>query len=291
MKNCVQNLKFIAVGCGLMAVAGGISSAKADFEWRGLPPAGIVQETTVTEVLPMPIGDGPTALAVPVAPVTAVEQVTTTTASNGPVAVTTTPIAVVDDNYRGFGRDIPLGVAVRQIVPKNMDVIYENAEDINMSANVSWTGDGNWRTTLDKILMTHGLVTSIRGDDVVIRPEMTAVPMPMAAIHQTSAPIGVSQKVVTVAPQPVMAAAWSANPGETLRDVLAKWSAKANTTLSWATDYNYRLNHAASFNGSYEAAVEGLLDQFRKVEPRPYGELAKSATGGRVLVIRVYGEN
>lgn len=329
---------YIALACGMLIFTGGFQSAEAGFEWRGMPNVSTFSDNTE---FPAPVGDmsGPMTLAVPVAPVTMVDTdsdmdmsmpMSSSAISSNPMSAGNVVVGAPSD-YRGFGRDIPLGMAVKQIVPQNMDVVYENPEMIRMNAPVSWTGDGSWESTLDKLLNKQGLSYVTKGQNVHISSQMrqtspapmmttssvetislSPTPMPVktlpspnpvpVAVHQTDfqpmtaepmAPIDVTMPF-SRSPAGAMSMtsnAWIAGPQDTLRQTLERWSMQNGTRVQWATDYDFRLKQAVSFDGSYESAVESLLDSFRKVEPRPYAELAPTASGQRVLIVRVYGAN
>jgi hypothetical protein len=82
--------------------------------------------------------------------------------------------------------------------------------------------------------------------------------------------------------------AWSGTKGQTLRDVLKKWSDTAGVELYWAIDYDYRLPDDVGYPGAYDEAVGKLLDRFSTVRPQPYGQLHQSNEGPRVLVVKSY---
>ena len=69
---------------------------------------------------------------------------------SGP-ATTTSPFKVA----RGFGRGIPLGFAVRQIVPAAVAVRYGPGVDRERAVN--WTGDAPWNRVLEAAVHPLGL--------------------------------------------------------------------------------------------------------------------------------------
>ncbi len=273
------------------------SPVQAGFEWRGMSPSADMGND-----MPAPIGVGPTTLAAPVAPVTKIGQVTTTVAGDAPMNM----IPQNESNagsYRGFGRDIPLSMAVKQIVPNTMTVEFDSAHNINMNSPVSWTGDGSWQSTLDKVLNKQGLTFDVRGNAVYVSRQMgySSAPMPVKTLSSSpemvvSMPI--TQPAPVAMPVPVRNVPvsnfqpdWSAGANDTLRQTLERWALQNGTVLRWTIDYDYRLKKPVSFEGSFTDAVESLLDEFRTVEPRPYGELKPNAGGGHMLMIRAYGVN
>ena len=82
---------------------------------------------------------------------------------------------------------------------------------------------------------------------------------------------------------------WLAGSGETLRETLQRWSDQNSSKLYWLIDYDYDLEKPVAYEGSFETAVESLLDEFESIEPRPYGQLYRSADSSHVLAIKAYG--
>lgn len=283
----------------------GLPQAKAGFEWRGMP------DTAQTE-LPAPIGanEGPVVTAVPIAPV---ETVGGAVVAN-PVVMGGRAVSGADTAYNGFGRDIPLDLAVRQIIPDGYVPAFATSVDTRQP--VSWTGDGQWNTTLDSLLNKVGLKFVETDGRIEILPQMTGTrtadithvqsPVPVAITPQSASPtmapmpaprhVGAPVQVAS-AMQPVplptrdmgVDAIWTAGANDTLRETLSRWSLQNGSEMVWTIDYDYRLKEPISMGGSYVEAVQNLLDRFRKVEPRPYGELGRTSSGGQRLIIRAYG--
>ena len=67
---------------------------------------------------------------------------------------------------RGFGHQIPLTFAVRQIVPTYFQVAFADA--VQKDAAVDWKGGHSWRETLAKAVRPLGLVITVRGPKVTI---------------------------------------------------------------------------------------------------------------------------
>jgi hypothetical protein len=66
----------------------------------------------------------------------------------------------------GFGDQVPLSFAVRQIVPANFQVAY--ADTVQKDAPVNWKGGEPWRATLASAVRPLGLVVTISGPKVTI---------------------------------------------------------------------------------------------------------------------------
>jgi len=68
----------------------------------------------------------------------------------------------------GFGDQVPLSFAVRQIVPARFQVVF--GESVNSDAPVGWKGGKPWRPTLSDAVRPLGLIVSVVGATVTIQP-------------------------------------------------------------------------------------------------------------------------
>jgi len=71
-----------------------------------------------------------------------------------------------DPPVQGFGHQIPLTFAVRQIVPAHFQVAYADA--VHKDAPVDWKGGDSWRETLADAVRPLGLVITVNGPKVTI---------------------------------------------------------------------------------------------------------------------------
>lgn len=67
----------------------------------------------------------------------------------------------------GFGRDLPLALALSQVVPP--DYSYSFSQNVDAGTNVSWQGGKPWDQVLNDMLAPSGLRADIRGRDVMIK--------------------------------------------------------------------------------------------------------------------------
>jgi hypothetical protein len=66
----------------------------------------------------------------------------------------------------GFGDQIPLSFAVRQIVPARFQVAF--GEEVDREERVDWKGGKPWRSTLSEAVKPFGLTIDVRGLTVTI---------------------------------------------------------------------------------------------------------------------------
>lgn len=68
----------------------------------------------------------------------------------------------------GFGRDLPLALALSQVIPA--EFTHSFAADVDVGTTVSWEGGKPWNEVLQDMLRPHNLTTSIQGTNVTIQP-------------------------------------------------------------------------------------------------------------------------
>jgi hypothetical protein len=72
----------------------------------------------------------------------------------------------------GFGDQVPLSFAVRQIVPARFQVAF--GETVDSDTPVDWKGGKPWRATLSDAVRPLGLTVSVVGATVKIQPARSA---------------------------------------------------------------------------------------------------------------------
>ncbi len=91
----------------------------------------------------------------------------------------------LNDLAVGFGKDLPLVTAMRQIIPA--DYTYVMDQDIETGASISWQGGQPWPIVLDNALSQKGLRSEIDGKIIRIKSPVMAQ-TPSAPIQIASAP-------------------------------------------------------------------------------------------------------
>ncbi len=67
----------------------------------------------------------------------------------------------------GFGRDLPLALALSQVVPPEYSFSFAN--NVDAGETVSWQGGKSWDAVLNDMLAPHGLRAIISGNQVTIQ--------------------------------------------------------------------------------------------------------------------------
>lgn len=140
------------------------------------PP--VPQTTLATSSMPtaeamisdLPGGSAPPAQAsapqAPVSLVTGASIASETPPATAPVAPPAAPepaAKVVD----GFGKQVPLAIALRQILPANLGLAH--ADDVDLSQPVDWEGGKPWPEVLQTAIAPLGLSAAVTGDTVLLQ--------------------------------------------------------------------------------------------------------------------------
>lgn len=213
----------------------------------------------------------------------------------------------------GFGRDLPLVMAIRQIVPSQYGFVFDDGIDV--SSRVSWQGGRPWDLVLQDTLSPLGMTAAIRGNVVSISrggnmhpmqygaatggPVMmtdtvtNASSMPMAAtpVSMVSAPSDGMDGGYTGTPAAAQgsdllsAASWTAARDSSLRAILEEWSERVGVELYWASEYDYPIQSAVNIQGTFEEAVQTLLKGLSESRPRPMGRLHPNLPEGPAVLV------
>ena len=231
-----------------------------------------------------------------------------------------TIISAPPDNeiVQGFGNDIPLALALRQILPVGYNFSID--QNIDMETTVSYKGGKPWRDTLNGILIAANLSAREQNKTLTVSKGGTAGLAPVATTTTTqtttttTAPViidnGPGAQTASTAVRTVSVGAgpryaenapalnvgspdgWSAERGDTLRKVLAQWCKRANVELQWIAEYDYPMEASAHFGGGFEDAVRLLLAGFESARPQPVAELHSNPSAGQMLlVVQTRGNN
>ncbi|MBU6235866.1 MAG: TcpQ domain-containing protein [Alphaproteobacteria bacterium] len=213
----------------------------------------------------------------------------------------------------GFGRDLPLVMAIRQIVPSSYGFVFDDGIDVN--SHVSWQGGKPWDIVLQETLSPLNLGATIRGNVVTIARRtgvqstsntpangpavmtetvmnsnsMPMTPLPVAAVSAPAVPDDMSGGIV----QPAAATSatlnatttWTAPRNSTLRGILEDWSERVGVELYWASEYDYPIKSGVKIQGTFEEAVQTLLKGLSESRPRPLGRLHPNLPEGPAVLV------
>lgn len=104
----------------------------------------------------------------------------------------------------------------------------------------------------------------------------------------TSATLSPMPIVPVQATVPALRSEWSAKPGASIQQVLDQWGAKAGVAVVWQSYMNIPVRDEVKVSGSFEQAVQSLLDQYADDPERPLAQLNTDPdTGARTLTMNM----
>lgn len=221
----------------------------------------------------------------------------------------------------GFGRDVPLALAVSQIAPEQYAIIYDPS--VNQQTIVSWQGGRSWDLVLQEMLSPLGFSSRVAGNQVLIEQGGWSGGGHAGSGYQwpnsqeahrygeTYAQAGddsyhdwvqsgwdgdyqggsyhhdasyndlEASKTHGVDEQ----RNWKSQKGKSLRDTLLDWSAQVGVQLHWSSDYDFPLESHISVDGTFNEAVQNLLTGLTYAQPRPIGRLHPNLPDGPAVLI------
>jgi len=126
-----------------------------------------------------------------------------------PAAEIPAPASKEEKPVRGFANNVPLAVALRQILPTEYGFSVD--QDVNMGMLVSWRGGKAWQATVQDMLQGVGLSMREQGQMVSIGRNAERAPAPASAPAKTlsaepSAPLSLTPSRYETNPSKVLTA-------------------------------------------------------------------------------------
>lgn len=146
-------------------------------------PAAMPAPVTSAPMTSAPVKMSPSIVDEVPAPVTAAPASTWTPPAND-VAAAPVVSEPAGDVLSGFGSDVPLVIALQQIVPPGYQ--YSFAAGVNPGVSVSWEGGKSWQQVLADTLASHGLGFRLKDNAVVIGNYASDVPAQQAAAPEAA---------------------------------------------------------------------------------------------------------
>lgn len=310
-----MNKKLILLGqlCLTTAIATGftLSAAQAGFQWNpppAKPSAPAPSQNAMSSLgnidgplLPMP-GE-----AAPVEPVSEMDIMDETkmapvtqrnesfNAQALPVPRQSAPqqppmsLQTALPNVEGFGKDIPLAVALRQVVPPAYMLSF--APGLDQGKPVSWNGGRPWNDVVTEMLAERKLHATLQGNTLMVAEGhgpalMPPAPMMAEAPMLYQGGIAMDQPLVG---RPVVNLSehkkWTAQPGQSLRETLQSWSNQANVELAWEENKDFSISQSFTYDGTFDQAVDSLLSLYGDGGSAPRGKLYPNLPEGPSVLL------
>ena len=185
----------LAVILSSAAIISYSAAAHAGFEWKGpleapapQPSAAPAETGSMSDLAPVtsesaapPAMASAPAAAPMAAPAPAPAPATPMASAPMAEAPAAAPApAASGDVVAGFAKDVPLVMALQQIVPPGFQ--YSFSSGVDAGTSVSWEGGKPWQAVLNDMLSPHGLGYTLQNNTVVVGASQgSAAPAPAAA--------------------------------------------------------------------------------------------------------------
>lgn len=89
-----------------------------------------------------------------------------------------------------------------------------------------------------------------------------------------------AQNVYVASDSATAGAAWQADKGANIQDVINLWAARAGVKVLWSSFTSLPVKNSQSSRGSFESALQALLDQYKGDKVRPFATLNEDPASG-----------
>lgn len=189
----------------------------------------------------------------------------------------------------GFGADLPLALALRQVVPAEYSFSF--GEGVNPGYRVSWNGGRSWDAVLKDMISPLDLSAQIFEKSILLtKNHSEGLPAKAAQAQEPQAgdapkrtnitdpgetPEGhsfggfkidgplkskeSSTEKITENKESSSSTTWEAKQGDSLKATLDEWSKQADAEFAWNATHDYTLNSNIVINGTFSSALEVLF--------------------------------
>jgi len=192
----------------------------------------------------------------------------------------------------GFGNDMPLALALRQVVPPEYSFSF--AQGVNPGYRVSWEGGRPWNEVLHDMITPLRLQAQISSNTVYVRPArsgpVSAAPAAARSPIPAKTPAKQTQKTSAIdrSQSASQTRIWEAKQGQSLKTILDEWTGQANVDLIWTAAHDYELESNVLINSTFGNAVKVLFAHALTPGSAPVYDFVetKDAPGAESLVVR-----
>lgn len=157
---------------------------------------------------------------------------------------------------KGMGEDMPLSLAVQQVMPDGWVVYFDGAE--GRDRQVSWTGSDVWIKSLDRLLSRVDGTAQVDWARKVVTIKVPVIKEEV--LPPTTAPVvagAASDTAVAVAER-----VWQVRYTDgNVQGALRRWAEESGEgwQISWESPMEFPTVLEASFTGDFRAAVDGVV--------------------------------
>lgn len=156
---------------------------------------------------------------------------------------------------KGMGEDIPLSLAVQQVMPDGWSVYFEGGE--GRDRQVSWTGSDVWTKSLDRVLARVDGTAKVDWARKVVTLKVPAIKEEVLPILAN----GAGQDGGAVSSLPAERSWQVRYTDGNIQGTLRRWAEESGEgwQISWESPMEFPTVLEAEFTGSFRAAVDGVV--------------------------------
>ncbi|MGZ1522218.1 toxin co-regulated pilus biosynthesis Q family protein [Xanthomonas citri] len=163
---------------------------------------------------------------------------------------------------QGFGRELPLSLVIKQIVPTDWETVF--AKSVQGTKPVSWRGGKNWTEVLSDLALQEGIYADVDWDKRKVTLLQTQSPVVAGSSKPalSSNPAATKSARSDVGAVPGEAPAkktWVAENGTSLRYSVSEWSKRAGWTVVWDAEVDYPIVGTLNYEGDFVEAVSSIF--------------------------------
>lgn len=263
----------------------------APIESAALPvaPKPVAPRTNVVSRAELDAAPRPAAIArtaAPVAPPVAapVPVSAPTPITPAPVAVVAAPKAAAPTVWEAKAGDDLKIVLSRWAERAGYDLQWQSDMDGKVAQDIKLTG--SFEDAVSQIMAENSAATGIGAHVETAQGGKRDIGPRVSRAVNDPAP----QPPAVQASIPAEHAEWVAAPGANIQSILDQWSTKAGVAVVWQSYMSVPVKHPLKVSGTYEQAVQSLLDQYMNDPRRPIGQLnVDPGTGAKTLLMDIAG--
>lgn len=177
---------------------------------------------------------------------------------------------------KGFGRDVPILHAVRQVVPAGWRGF--SVGEVNVQRKIDWKGEGkSWVAVLSNIAESGGVLIQVDWNRKEIN--ISADPSAKNVSEESGAQKIASERGAT-------GQQWNLVSGKTLRENMENWAKMAGWSLVWQPGFEFPVTIAATLIGPFDDKENGpIAVVVQSYQDSDFAIEAEFIEGNRVLEI------
>jgi len=166
---------------------------------------------------------------------------------------------------KGMARNRPLDAVLRQVVPGTFQIMYD--ADLDSKRPISFRGGRHWTEILEEIETNFSLVIKVTDRDVQVSTSDAIIITSNRDLKKFEVlPRGTgkpSETQVAINDRKTQALIYQAKAGDSVQELLNKWSEGTKWKVVWKSQYAYRIEVEREFKGDFVEIASKLIASYQ----------------------------